>query len=319
MAYYTPEPANSKSFARITFDEYPHTKAVFNIIIRVLIIYVVVIAVMRLMGKRQIGEMEPFELVITLIIADLATIPMAEQTIPLWYGVIPLLVICVIHFVASILSKKSPFMRDVISGKPVIVIDPNGIDFKELKNLNISCEELIEALRNLDYFDLTDINYAIIERTGKITVIPKTGAMPATRKDLQLVKPETDVFYCVIENGKVIGKRFKEMGLCQDGVMSSILHNMLCRSRDIAFCSVSEGGDVYIQKFGDVCKNFKIQITKDLMLAENRAHKAHDGDAISTAEQQALANSGRLGMAGTRPKTAEPFQPGNTAKKRGGK
>jgi len=266
---------------------------------------------MRLMGKRQIGEMEPFELVITLIIADLATIPMAEQTIPLWYGVIPLLVVAVIHFVASILSKKSPFMRDLISGKPVIVIDPKGIDFKELKNLNISCEELLEALRNLDYFDLTDINYAIIERNGKITVIPKTGAMPATRKDLQLVKPENEMFYCIVENGRVIEKNFSEMGLKYNKdnhngrcIMSDILHNMGCKPKAVAFCALSEGGDVYIQKFGEPAKNFKIPITDGHFLESKLEHKKHDGDTISTTQQQYNANSGQLGAKAMKPKPA---------------
>ena len=247
---------------------------------------------MRLMGKRQIGEMEPFELVITLIIADLATIPMAEQTIPLWYGIIPLLVICIIHFVATILTKKSPLIRDVISGKPVIVIDPNGIVFQELKNLNISAEELLEALRNLDYFDLTEINYAIIERTGKISVIPKTGAMPATRKDLQIVKPENEVFYTIIENGKLLKKNFKEMGLQHKSIMSDILHYMLCEIEDVAFCSISEGGDVYIQKFGDICKNFRIKITEDYYTAQKIHEKNHDNDLVSTAKQQDFATQG---------------------------
>jgi len=258
----------------------------FNIIIRVLIIYVVVIAVMRLMGKRQIGEMEPFELVITLIIADLATIPMAEQTIPLWYGIIPLLVISIVHFIASILTKKSPFMRDLISGKPVIVVDPNGIVFQELKSLNISCEELLEQLRNLDYFDLTDVNYAIIERTGKLTVIPKTGAMPATRKDLQLVKPESDVYYCIIENGKVLKKNFKELGLLHNVIMSDILHNMKCNIKDIVFGSLCAGGDVYIQKRGEVCKNFRINITENGYTKQKLHEMAHDGDTVSTMRQQ---------------------------------
>ena len=261
----------------------------FNVIIRVLIIYVVVIAVMRLMGKRQIGEMEPFELVITLIIADLATIPMADQTIPLWYGVIPLLVICILHFVASILTKKSPLMRDLISGKPVIVVDPNGIVFQELKNLNISCEELLEQLRNLDFFDLTDVNYAILERTGKLTVIPKTSAMPATRKDLQLVKPETDVFYCIVEKGKALKKNFKEMGLLYLVTMSDILHNMKCTMKEIAFCSLSEGGDVYIQKFGETCKNFKITLTQKHYTQTKIKEKEHDGDFISSYSQQTFA------------------------------
>ena len=262
----------------------------FNIIFRVLIIYVVVIFVMRLMGKRQIGEMEPFELVITLIIADLATIPMAEASIPIWYGIVPLLVITIVHFVVSILTKKSSLIRDVISGKPVIVVDSNGIVFQELKKLNISCEELLESLRNLDYFDMSEINYAIIERTGKITVIPKTSSMPATRKDLQLVKPETDVFYAIVENKKVIYKNFKEMGLLHDVVMPEILRYMSCTLKEIAFCTLSEGGDVYIQKFGEVCKSFKIQITREAYTAKKLQEKAHDGNAVSTLDQQTFAS-----------------------------
>jgi uncharacterized membrane protein YcaP (DUF421 family) len=234
----------------------------FNIIFRVLVIYIVVICIMRLMGKRQIGEMEPFELVITLIIADLATIPMAEQTIPVWYGVVPLLVITVIHFALTWLSKKSSVMRDVLSGKPIIVIDPKGLAFDELKKLNISCEELMEQLRNLDYFDLTEINYAIIERNGKLTVIPKSTNMPVTRQDMKIVKPENEVFYCIVENGRVLNKNFKEMGLQHKVVMSDILHKISCETKQIAFCSLSEGGDVYIQKKGQNARNFKLKLSE---------------------------------------------------------
>lgn len=252
----------------------------FNVMIRVVIIYLVVIGIMRLMGKRQIGELEPFELVITLIIADLATIPMAEATIPIWYGIVPLIMISVIHFLFALISKQSPFMRDIISGKPVVVIDPNGIDFDELKKLNISTEELMEQIRNLDYFDLSDVNYAIIERNGKLTIIPKTQAMPVTRYDMKIVKPENEIFYCIVENGRVLHKNFKEMGLHHDVVMRDILHNMVCNKRDIVFCSLSEGGDVYIQKRGENSKNFKIKLTENHYIAAELAEMRKHGEAI---------------------------------------
>lgn len=232
----------------------------FNIIVRVIIIYIIVIAMMRLMGKRQIGEMEPFELVITLIIADLATIPMAEQTIPIWYGVVPLLVISIIHFVFSLITKKSTLMRDIISGKPVIVINPEGIDFEELKSTNISCEELLEQLRNLDYFDIGDINYAILERNGKITIIPKSSSMPITREDKAIVKPETDVFYCIVENGKVIRRNFKELQHHHEPVMRDILREMSCGMPQLAFASLSASGNVYAQKKGHKVQTFKIDL-----------------------------------------------------------
>jgi len=249
------------------------------------------------MGKRQIGEMEPFELVITIIIADLATIPMAEQTIPLWYGVIPLLVICVIHFAASLLTKKSSLMRDLINGKPVVVIDDNGIDFKELKKLNISSEELMEALRNLDFFDMSEINYAIIERNGKITVIPKTLNMPATREDIKVVTPENDVMYCIVENGKLLKKNFKEMGILHEVVIPKILGSLtdrhtsagsstMIRLPQVAFCSMSAGGDVYIQLKGGVAQSFKIEITKE---AFTNAQIKEDKTAIKAQEKARFA------------------------------
>jgi len=216
---------------------------------------------MRLMGKRQIGELEPFELVIALIIADLATIPMAELTIPIWYGVIPLLMICVLHFAMSFISKKFPVMRNIISGKPVVVVDDNGIDFKELKKLNISCEELMEALRNLDYFDMSDINYAIIERNGKITVIPKSAQMPATREDIKVKVAETDMFYCVIENGKVIKSNVGELEL-KDDIVAKILEKMNCKVKDIAFASATAGGDVYAQRFTGKAKSLSLKVTE---------------------------------------------------------
>ena len=179
-------------------------------------------------------------------------------------------------------------MRDIISGKPVVVIDDNGIDFKELKKLNISCEELMESLRNLDYFDMSEINYAIIERTGKITVIPKASSMPVTREDTKLKLPENDIFYCIVENGKVLKKNFKEMGLLYDAVMTDIIHKIggsMTNIRDIAFCKLSEDGNVYLQKYGGQATDFQIKIspkhymnTKDFqapVLSEinNKVHK----------------------------------------------
>jgi uncharacterized membrane protein YcaP (DUF421 family) len=144
-----------------------------NIVLRVFIIYIVAIVALRLMGKRQIGEMEPFELVITLIIADLATIPMADPTIPVWYGILPLLFIAVLHYFVAKLQSACPAIRTLIGGNAVIVITPEGVDKKMLKALNICYEELIEMLRNKDVFDVKDVSYAIIETNGKLTVIPK--------------------------------------------------------------------------------------------------------------------------------------------------
>jgi uncharacterized membrane protein YcaP (DUF421 family) len=125
------------------------------------------------MGKRQIGEMEPFELVITLIIADLATIPMSDPTIPIWYGILPLLLISVVHCFVSKLQMNHPKFRDFISGKPVTIISEGKIDQAALQSLDMCKEELMELLRNNGYPKTDDVGTAIIERNGKLTVIEK--------------------------------------------------------------------------------------------------------------------------------------------------
>jgi len=221
--------------------------------------------------------MEPFELVITLIIADLATIPMAEQTIPIWYGVVPLLVITVVHFIFSFITQKSTLMRDVISGKPVIVIDEGNIDIGELKKLNMCTEELMEQLRNLNYFDISDINFAIVERNGKITVIPKAAGMPSTREDHKIKIEESEIQYNIIENGKIIKRNFKEIGQCHkiEDIMQDILHNMKCKQEDLVFACLSEGGQVYAQKAGKDIQDFQIKLTtnKEAELLDTKQKK----------------------------------------------
>ena len=118
-----------------------------TIIIRCIIIYMIVLILFRVMGKRQLGQMQPFELVLTLIIADLATIPMAEVSVPVLHGIIPVFTLVLLHFVLTAFSKLSPKFGYFISGKPVIVINPKGVDYKALKALNLSIDDLFEAIR----------------------------------------------------------------------------------------------------------------------------------------------------------------------------
>ena len=138
-----------------------------TIVVRAIIIYLVVLFLYRLMGKRQLGQMQPFELVLTLIIADLATIPMAEVSVPVLHGIVPLLTLVILHFVLTFLSKISNKFASFLSGKPVIVINPDGIDYKALKNLNISVDDVFEAIRGCGYFKIEQIQYAIMETNGK--------------------------------------------------------------------------------------------------------------------------------------------------------
>ena len=130
---------------------------------------------MRVMGKRQIGEMQPFEFVITLIIADLACIPMADTSIPILYGVAAILAIFIMHQLMSILELGGNVPRMMLSGKPSVVINRDGVSIKELKKNNLDINDLIESMRSYGYFSLDDVDYAIFESNGKLSALEKEG------------------------------------------------------------------------------------------------------------------------------------------------
>lgn len=136
-----------------------------------MILFVVLLFFIRLMGKRQIGEMEPFELVITLVISELACIPMADRSIPITFGIVAILTMFVIHQFILLLSKNSK-MQGIINGKPVMVIDDKGIDIQVLKSLNMHVSDLLQAMRAAEYFSLEEITYGIMETNGQLTVVP---------------------------------------------------------------------------------------------------------------------------------------------------
>lgn len=139
--------------------------------IRTTIIFITLIAVIRLMGKRQIGEMQPFEFIVTLIIADLACIPMADVSIPLLYGVVAIFTLFILHQLFSLLEQSGSFVKRVISGKPSVVINKNGVDMLELKKNNLGIGDLIESMRSAGYFSLDDVSYAIFESNGKLSTL----------------------------------------------------------------------------------------------------------------------------------------------------
>ena len=145
------------------------------IFIRSVIIFIATLVVMRLMGKRQIGEMQPYELVITLIIADLACIPMADNSIPLLYGIIAILSVYFLHQILCIIDLKFSKAKAIVSGTPSVVLNKNGIDDTQLKKNNLNVSDLIESLRVEGYFSLDAVDYALYEAEGTFSALPKQG------------------------------------------------------------------------------------------------------------------------------------------------
>ena len=170
--------------------------------IRTVIIYVFLMLAMRVMGKRQLGELQPAELVVTLLIADLAAVPMQETTIPLFGGLIPILVLVSLELIVSTLMMKCPTLSRLLSGNPIIIIKDGQLDEQALVKLRITVEDLMDSLREQQIHDIRDIRTAIVETNGKISVIPTHAATPVTCADLSLEVAEDAVMYLVISDGR---------------------------------------------------------------------------------------------------------------------
>lgn len=180
--------------------------------IRAIILYLVVLIVMRLMGKREIGQLQPFELAISIMIADLASVPMSELGIPITNGIIPILALLVMYMIISLLNMKSVNIRKIMSGQPSLLIYRGRIDEKVLKKERITINELQERLRGNNIFNLSDVEYAILETNGDVTVIPKPEKKNLTPQDFNM-KPEYEgIPYDLVVDGKIMKENLKTIG-----------------------------------------------------------------------------------------------------------
>lgn len=181
------------------------------IFVRTIIIYILVLCVMRFMGKREIGQMQPFELVISIMIADLASTPMTEVGIPILYGIIPIFGMLFMHIAISVINIKSIRMREIICGKPRILIDKGKIDERALIKENFTINELQERLRVNDVNNISDVEYAILETSGQISVILKSEKSPVTCEDLNLPVEKTKISYDLILDGRIMNDNLKKI------------------------------------------------------------------------------------------------------------
>ncbi len=220
-----------------------------TIIFRAIIIYIIVLFVFRVMGKRQIGQMQPFELVITLIIADLATIPMAEISVPVLHGIVPLLTLVIMHFVISLIVKLSPMVAGFVSGKPVIVINPKGIDYKAMKQLEISVDDLFEAIRGQGYFAIEQVQYAIMETTGKISVMPKSEFAPVTNSDMSLDIEESFIPINLISEGKLMKDNFSIANVTEERIIQFVKKktNSHVKIKNVLLLTFEKSGNIFLQ------------------------------------------------------------------------
>ena len=179
---------------------------------RSIALYIIVLFVMRLMGKREIGQLQPFELAISIMIADLATIPMTDTGIPIGNGIVPILGLLIMHLLISLINLKSIKAREIICGKPSILIDKGKIQEKNMKKERFTINELQERIRGEKIVNLGDVEYAILETSGQITVIEKPNKRGTTPEDLGIMPEYEGIPYDLVVDGKIMYKNLNLIG-----------------------------------------------------------------------------------------------------------
>ncbi len=219
-------------------------------LIRATLLYAAIIFLIRLMGKRQIGELQPSELVITILLSEIASIPMQDNNIPIIHSVVALFVLVSYEILTSAIGLKSYKLRTVLQGHPVIVIRNGEIDMKALKKLRMTVNDLISALRQKDVFDVSQVSYAIFETNGQISVLLKPEYRNSTAKDLDIHPIDNGMPFAVICDGKIIDDTVSESGLDKDKIRKLVISSRI-PLEDIVIMTVTSDGKAFIARRGD--------------------------------------------------------------------
>lgn len=213
-------------------------------LVRALVLYTLMVVVVRLLGKRQIGQMEPSEFVVTMMLANLATIPMESPDTPIWNGVVPILLVFSAEMLMSVLVLHNIRIRQLFCGKPVILIENGRICEKNLKRTRVNLDELTMHLRENGIFDLTTVKYAILETNGQLSTLLNSKDEPATAKDAGIRVKETELPITVISDGKVLDTNLKLTGRDEAWVKQE-LRRRNCPQKDVLLMTVNAANTVY--------------------------------------------------------------------------
>lgn len=194
-------------------------------IIRTIILYVFVTFAIRVMGKRQIGDMQPNELVITLLISEIVAIPLQDISQPILSGVVAIFMLIVLEIVMSVLSLKSVGVRKFMSGNSVVIINNGVVDQNAMRNVRMTVLDLIEQLRGQNVFDISTVAFAVLEVNGNLSVLLKSGDQPATVKDIGVKKESQALPLPVVSDGKILKDSLKALSITKEDVTKKLRAN----------------------------------------------------------------------------------------------
>ena len=214
-------------------------------LIRVVILYLLIVISMRIMGKRQIGELHPTELVVTIILSEIAAIPLQDNEIPLLNSISAILLLVAFELISSLLIIKSVKFRKLLLGNSLIVIRDGKIDLEQMKRLRFSLEDLLETLRGKDIFDISEVQYAILETNGQVSVMLKPEYNPATAGQLGVPTEDCGVHRTVLYDGKIVADGFADCGLDEKKLLNMLKKKKLT-PKDVVLMTANKAGEVNI-------------------------------------------------------------------------
>ena len=215
--------------------------------IRTIVLYICVVAAMRIMGKRQLGELQPSEFVIALMISELATIPIDKTKMPLIHGIVPIFALVGLELFFSVLVIKSERIRRIITGSPVQIIKDGKLLMKRLRGLRICIDDVMEQLRLAGYSSISEIDSAIIETNGQLSVVPKEAQRPVVCSDLNLSPKQTHVPHTVISDGVLRKRNLEGAGVSEEWLRQKLVRYNITDYKEIAFLFVTDDKKIVIQ------------------------------------------------------------------------
>ncbi len=220
-------------------------------VLRTLILYIAVTIAIRLMGKRQIGDMQPNELVVTLLISEIAAIPLQDTEQPVFVGIAAIFMLVFLEIIISILTLKSFFVRKIFSGKSVIIIKNGVIDQQAMRDVRMTVVDLIELLRGQNVFNINEVAFAVLEVNGNLSVLLKKDAQTLSVKDIDLTLPDDNLSLPVISDGKIVRESLDALKI-KPSYIQKVLKTENTTAKDVFLMTLDRDGNQTIIKKGGI-------------------------------------------------------------------
>ncbi len=213
--------------------------------IRAIIIYIFIIIAVRLMGKRQVGELKPHELVITILLSAIAVIPLEENSMPLANCLVPILLFISMEILMSVISMKSLWFRNLLQGRPIFIIRKGKLDQKKLSEMRFTIDDVVDALRQKDIFDLSEVEDAVIETNGSISVLQKAEYKPLTPNDVSISVKEKGMPITIVMDGKPVNEYFNECKI-KDSEIELVIQTVNKDVNKIMLLTIDDDGNTFL-------------------------------------------------------------------------